>query len=113
MNSISGVFLFYMKEEQSFWATLYLLIKLKVKDILNDEFKTVHLLNYQVENFLQSYLPTVANHLVSHHLLLPNLILCLEISVSDFIIYHNPMVHHPLFLFASSSTCKNIYEKLT
>lgn len=65
MNSISGVFLFYMKEEQSFWATLYLLEKLKVKNILNDDFKTVHLLNYQFESFLQNCLPAVANHLVS------------------------------------------------
>lgn len=63
LNYVAGVFLYYLKEEQAFWATLYLLEKLNAKDLLKENFKTIHLLNYQFEVFLTNYLPAVSNHL--------------------------------------------------
>jgi len=63
LNYVAGVFLFYLKEEQAFWATLYLLEKLNAKDLLKENFETIHLLNYQFEVLLNNYLPAVSNHL--------------------------------------------------
>jgi len=64
LNSIVGVFLFYLKEEQSFWATLFMMEKLKVKDLLKEDFQTIYVLNYQFEVFFENYLPKLNDHLV-------------------------------------------------
>lgn len=64
LNSIAGVFLFYLKEEESFWITLYFLEKLSFKEILQEGFDQVNLLNYQLKAYLNHYVPTVASYLV-------------------------------------------------
>jgi len=63
LNYVAGVFSYYLKEEQAFWATLYLLEKLNAKDLLKENFETIHLLNYQFEVCLNNYLPSISNHL--------------------------------------------------
>ena len=65
LNSIAGVFLFYLKEEESFWMIMYFLEKLKFKEILKDDFRRVHMLNYQLQMFLNSYIPEVASYMVT------------------------------------------------
>jgi len=64
LNSIAGVFLFHLKEEESFWMIIYMLEKLKLKDIFKDDFYKVHMLNYQLQVFVQYYLPEIANFFV-------------------------------------------------
>jgi len=63
LNSIAGTFLFYLKEEESFWMTLFMMEKLKVKDIFAENFHRVHILNYQLQIFLEFYIPEISHHI--------------------------------------------------
>jgi len=68
LNLIAGVFLFSLKEEESFWMMVYLLEKLEFKDVLRSNFERVGLLNYQLEIYLKNYFPSIANRLVNYFL---------------------------------------------
>ena len=71
LNSIAGVFLFYLKEEESFWILVYLMERLKIKDILKSDFEKVSLLNYQLECFVDHYLPNLSQYFVLFFLINP------------------------------------------
>ena len=64
LNSIAGVFLFYLKEEESFWIMLYLMERLKTKNIFQSDFEQVSLLNYQLEAYIGYYLPALSEYFV-------------------------------------------------
>ena len=67
LNSVAGVFLFHLKEEESFWMMMYFLEKLTFKEVLKEDFKQVHMLNYQLQMFLNNYLPEVSAYLVKYN----------------------------------------------
>jgi len=67
LNSVAGVFLYYLKEEESFWMMLYLMERLKTKEIFKSDFEKVSLLNYQLECFISYYLPSLAQHFVNDY----------------------------------------------
>jgi len=67
LNGIAGVFLFFLKEEETFWAMLYLLEKMKVKEIFKKGFPKVEILNYQFKLFLEYYLPGLYTYFVRSH----------------------------------------------
>jgi len=62
LNSIAGMFLFYLKEEESFWILLYFMEKMKFKNFLKDDFTTINTLIYQLDLYLEHYLPDLAEH---------------------------------------------------
>jgi len=64
LNSVAAVFLYYLKEEESFWILLYLMERVKAKEIFKTDFERVSILNYQLETFVHYYLPTVAQYFV-------------------------------------------------
>jgi len=64
LNSIAGVFLFVLKEEEAFWALLYLLERKQAKKIFKAGFPQVAVLNYQLQCFMENYLPDLAKHFV-------------------------------------------------
>jgi len=64
LNSIVGVALTCLKEEEAFWMLLYMMEKLNVKDILNESFTRINILNYQLQTFLDAYLPELSSYLV-------------------------------------------------
>jgi len=64
LNSIAGMFLFYLKEEESFWILLYFMEKMKFKNFLKDDFTTINTLTYQLDLYLEHYLPDLAEHFV-------------------------------------------------
>ena len=65
LNSIAGVYLFYLREEQSFWIMLYMMEKLGAKEIFKSDFEKITLLNYQFEIYVDNYLPAISQHFVS------------------------------------------------
>ena len=65
INSIGGIFLFYLKEEESFWMLLYFMEKMKFKEFFREDFTTVNKLIYQLELYLDHYIPDLAAYLVS------------------------------------------------
>ena len=64
LNSIAGVLLFYIKEEEAFWVLMYFMEKLKFKELLKDDFNKIHLLNYQLSAYLEYYIPDLAKYFV-------------------------------------------------
>ena len=64
LNSIAGVLLFYLKEEESYWTMLYMLNKLNIRELLKENFSNMKLLNYQFQTYLENYVPEIAEHFV-------------------------------------------------
>jgi len=68
LNSIAGMFLFYLKEEESFWVLLYFMEKMKFKNFLKEDFTTINTLVYQLDLFLEHYLPELTEHFVKNEI---------------------------------------------
>ena len=64
LNSIAGTLLFYLKEDESFWMTIFMLQKLNLKAFLQDNLERMHVLTYQFRMFLENNLPEIANYFV-------------------------------------------------
>ena len=96
LNSIAGVFLFYLKEEESFWMMLYLLEKIRTKDIFKSDFERVSILNYQLEMFVNNYLPEISQHFVKIFgvIIFNNS----ETTRNSFELYFKSMVYYALLL---------------
>ena len=65
LNTIVGTFLLFLKEEDAYWMAIYFLRKKKISHLLCPPFATSDLWNYQLDIFMQNYLPEVHQHLVS------------------------------------------------
>jgi len=70
LNSIVGTFLLNLKEEESFWIILYFMEKLGYKDLFKDDFNKINLLNYQLELYLDHYMPEISEYFVKKFIIL-------------------------------------------
>ena len=65
MNILVSSFLgMNMAEEESYWLSKYIFKKMKLKDVMINNFPKLNSLNYQLENFMMNYMPNVLAHLV-------------------------------------------------
>jgi len=64
MNSLAGITLFYLREEESYPLMIHLLETIGVKKIFYPNFEGLSVLNYQLESYLNHYLPEISHFLV-------------------------------------------------
>jgi len=67
LNSLVGVTLFYLEEEEAYALMLYLLDHLHAKKIYYPDFEGLAVLNYQLEAYLEHYLPEIMRLFVSFY----------------------------------------------
>lgn len=65
MNILVSSFLgMKVAEDESYWLSKYIFKKMKLKDVMINNFPKLNSLNYQLENFMMNYMPDVLSHLV-------------------------------------------------
>ena len=64
-NSLVGVSLLNLQEQEAYSLMMHLFEDLKVKQLFVNDFEGLSLLNYQLEIYLEHYLPEVFNLFVS------------------------------------------------
>ena len=60
-NSLVGIALLSLSEQEAYSLMIYLFEDLKVKQLFYHDFEGLSLLNYQLEAFLEHYYPEVFN----------------------------------------------------
>lgn len=112
LNSIAGVFLFHLKEEESFWIMLYFMEKLNFKELLKEDFNRVHILDFQLQVYLDNYVPAVAEHFVRYVCNCRDSPLSIAQTPDELVLFHYTLVSYVIFLSFQNFKCKlNLFFK--
>lgn len=104
LNSIAGVALTCLKEEETFWMLLYMMEKLNVKDILNESFTRINILNYQLQTFLDNYLPELAAYLEENGMVWKHITISWFITLfAQYLSFHNVIKLWNLFFIKGNT----------